>query len=118
MTRRPHARRLFVPAVLALAAIGLTVTTRPAATALAAPVNPPQTAAPSRSDSTEPAHRVILLGATIYGTVTVPTVVYDVPWQEPFLLGRGASELDRNFLKEIFRPIDREDFLKAFSPSP
>jgi hypothetical protein len=89
----------------------------PAATAMAAPVNSPQTAGPDKAESEEPTHRVLLLGATIFGTVIAPAVAYDVPWQEPFMLGRGATELERNFLKEIFRPIDRDDFLKAFPPA-
>ena len=56
-------------------------------------------------------HRVILLGSTIYGAVAVPKAIYEVPWKEPFLLGQGAGDLERNFLKEIFQPIDREEFL-------
>jgi hypothetical protein len=58
----------------------------------------------------------MLLGATVYGAVSAPNAVYDVPWQEPFLLGKGAGELDRNFLKEIFKPLDREEFLKQSAP--
>jgi hypothetical protein len=84
--------------------------------ASAAPVSPAPSDTPpakTQTESKEPAHRVLLLGATIFGSVAAPSAVYDVPWQEPFLLGRGAGELDRNFLKEIFRPIDREEFLKT-----
>jgi hypothetical protein len=95
-----------------------------AGAAPAAPVNPAQSPEPSnappaktQAESKEPAHRVLLLGATIFGSVAAPSAVYDVPWQEPFLLGRGAGDLDRNFLKEIFRPVDREEFLKT-TPSP
>jgi hypothetical protein len=113
MTRTQHGRwsahLLGVVAAFAICAL--------ASIALAAPVNPPKTAEPAKAEPEEPAHRVLLLGATIFGTVIAPTVAYDVPWQEPFMLGRGATELERNFLKEIFRPIDRDDFLKAFPPA-
>ena len=73
----------------------------------------PQARGSVKVESEEPAHRVLLLGATIYGMVAVPKAIYDVPWQEPFQLDRGVGELERNFLKEIFRPIDREEFLKS-----
>lgn len=84
----------------------------------AAPVSPPPTtsSASSKKDE-EPTHRVLLLGSTIYGAVSAPNAVYDVPWQEPFMLGKGAGELDRNFLMEIFKPVDRDEFLKQSSPS-
>jgi hypothetical protein len=87
----------------------------PAATA--APVNTPPAISSANAKDEEPTHRVMLLGATIYGAVSTPNAVYDVPWQEPFLLGKGAGELDRNFLQEIFQPVDREEFLKHTSPS-
>jgi hypothetical protein len=88
----------------------------------AAPVSPPPAAgaASSKKDEKkdeEPTHRVMLLGSTIYGAVSAPNAVYDVPWQEPFMLGKGAGELDRNFLMEIFKPVDRDEFLKQSSPS-
>jgi len=89
-------------------------------TAWAAAANPePATSPvpPSSDTHEEPAHRVLLLGATIYGAVAAPNAVYEIPWQEPFLLGKGAGELDRNFLMEIFKPVDREEFLKHASPS-
>jgi hypothetical protein len=85
--------------------------------AWAAPVNTPPAINSANTQDEEPTHRVMLLGATIYGAVSAPNAVYDVPWQEPFLLGKGAGELDRNFLQEIFQPIDRDEFLKRVSPS-
>lgn len=93
---------------------GLGMLTGSAAVCWAAPVNPEPATGPVKTQNTaeEPTHRVLLLGATIYGAVSAPNAVYDVPWQEPFLLGKGAGELDRNFLKEIFKPVDREEFLK------
>jgi hypothetical protein len=86
--------------------------------AWAAPVQAEPATSPAKTQNStdEPAHRVLLLGATIYGAVSAPNAVYDIPWQEPFLLGKGAGELDRNFLKEIFKPVDREEFLKQSSP--
>ncbi|MBI3621054.1 MAG: hypothetical protein HY208_02545 [Nitrospirae bacterium] len=84
-----------------------------ASTAWAAPVQAPPAA---KSEPEEAPHRVMLLGATVYGAVSAPNAIYDVPWQEPFLLGKGAGELDRNFLKEIFKPVDREEFLKQSAP--
>lgn len=85
--------------------------------AVAAVTSPTPSTGSAKSE--EGAPRVLLLGATIFGTVAAPNVPYELPWQEPFLLGRGASELERNFLKEIFRPIDREEFLKSTSsPEP
>jgi len=90
----------------------------PVAPSWAAPVNPPPATSPAKAKKDEePAHRVMLLGSTIYGAVSAPNAVYDVPWQEPFMLGKGAGELDRNFLMEIFKPVDREEFLKQSSPS-
>jgi hypothetical protein len=71
---------------------------------------------PPKNEPDDAPHRVMLLGATVYGAVSAPNAVYDVPWQEPFLLGKGAGELDRNFLKEIFKPLDREEFLKQSAP--
>jgi len=85
-----------------------------AATAQSEPATSP--VKPGSDASEEPAHRVLLLGATIYGAVAAPNAVYDIPWQEPFLLGKGAGELDRNFLQEIFKPVDRDEFLKESSP--
>jgi len=82
----------------------------------AAPATPPPATSQAKSEGPEPPHRVMLLGSTIYGAVSAPNAVYDIPWQEPFLLGKGAGELDRNFLKEIFKPVDREEFIKQSSP--
>lgn len=83
----------------------------------AAPVSPPPATSPAKTKKdAESNHRVMLLGSTIYGAVSTPNAVYDVPWQEPFMLGKGAGELDRNFLMEIFKPVDREEFLKQASP--
>lgn len=87
------------------------------AAASAAQVNTPPTINSAQAQDKEPTHRVMLLGTTIYGAVSAPEAVYDVPWQEPFLLGKSAGELDRNFLQEIFQPVDREEFLKETSPS-
>ena len=84
--------------------------------AWAAPISAPPATGPAKTQGEEPTHRVMLLGSTIYGAVSTPNAVYDVPWQEPFLLGKGAGELDRNFLQEIFQPVDREEFLKQASP--
>ncbi|HXZ25292.1 MAG TPA: hypothetical protein VEI24_03640 [Nitrospiria bacterium] len=82
----------------------------------AAPTHSPPATAPAKPQSGEPSHRVMLLGSTIYGAVLAPAAVYDVPWQEPFSLEKGAGELDRNFLQEIFQPVDRDEFLKQSSP--
>ncbi|MEW6325473.1 MAG: hypothetical protein AB1515_08830 [Nitrospirota bacterium] len=95
----------------------LGVAAGPAPAAAPASPEPPQTGA-GNAEPKEPAHRVLLLGATIFGTVAAPNAVYDVPWQEPFLLGRGAGDLDRNFLKEIFKPVDRDEFLKTLDTAP
>jgi len=81
-----------------------------------APTHSPPATAPAKPQGGEPSHRVMLLGATIYGAVAAPSAVYDVPWQEPFSLEKGAGELDRNFLQEIFQPVDREEFLKHPPP--
>jgi len=107
---------VFRPAIaLVMAALGLLAWDASSIWA-ATPVNPPPATGSTKSESQEPSHRVMLLGSTIYGAVSAPNAVYDVPWQEPFLLGKGAGELDRNFLKEIFKPVDREEFLKQSSP--
>ncbi len=100
------------PSLLMLVMIGLLSLAADPSSA-ATPSAPPQPSAADKSEEREPAHRVLLLGATIFGTVAAPNATYDIPWQEPFLLGRGATELDRNFLKEIFKPVDREEFLKT-----
>ena len=110
-----RAFRPVVSLLLMTAALGLHAWGAPSARA-ATPAAPPPATGSTKSESQEPSHRVMLLGSTIYGAVTAPNAVYDVPWQEPFLLGKGAGELDRNFLKEIFKPVDREEFLKQSSP--
>jgi len=94
----------------ALAVAGLCLGPASAWAAPAAP--PPATQEGAKPEASDNSSKVILLGSTIFGTVVEPNAAYDVPWQEPFLLGRGAGELERNFLKEIFRPMDRDEFLK------
>jgi len=68
--------------------------------------------------TTSKARRIIILGATIVGSIAKPRIVYEVPWREPESLQKALDEPHRSFYDEIFILLDKEQFESEVDQAP
>jgi hypothetical protein len=68
---------------------------------------------PAISDTTASA-RIFLDKIEVFGTVAKPQALFILPGSDPTIEGLN---IDRSFFKEIFRPVQWDDFKKAVNPA-
>jgi hypothetical protein len=85
------------------------------------PAPAPKTAAPDTiiaepaiTDTTQSA-RVFLDKIEVLGTIAKPQALFILPGSDPTVDG---LKIDRSFFKEIFRPVEWNDFKQSGKPAP
>jgi hypothetical protein len=95
-----------IPAVLAIAELGLATALHAAEPAAGPAV---QTSPPAAAGKSTARDRIELDATQITGNRELPRVLYVVPWKRPEL-GDTAGKPAKSLLDEVLTPVDREVF--------